>query len=325
MILQNDGVHIHVPARRNKNGQLGFRVGVHDNKMFVDKIGAKAMQEWNEKCRSCGDKQIWNLQLMEKDEVVSVNGKDTVVEMLDDLRDRKIDCCQMHLQRHPQKTHPEGSHVAVAATFPPRPSHMEPMKPRTEDTGRCGFLTQTLALNPFPSSLPPSGVPPAFQDKHSADVFDEELDVARADAGGAAAAPAAEPFKRANKIGFNSTILTPNDLGVLAGAGAEKQQQQQQQLTPASAATFVRVAAAPLVVAARGPNQSRVIANYNPPGEEEGGYLPLEPGDLVTVQTGSRAAPEDRNRFSCCYLYGFLGDQRKKEGWFPECILEGGA
>ena len=66
----------------------------------------------------------------------------------------------------------------------------------------------------------------------------------------------------------------------------------------------------------------RVVESYDPPMEPEEGYLGVIEGAVVTVQLGSRAAPEARNRFQCDYVFAWKTGRRESRGWLPVDILE---
>ena len=56
-------------------------------------------------------KQILEQQLLEKDRVVSVNGKTGVAEMLADLSNASVNCCHIRVRRY---SHQHTAHFAVA-------------------------------------------------------------------------------------------------------------------------------------------------------------------------------------------------------------------
>jgi len=62
--------------------------------------------------------------------------------------------------------------------------------------------------------------------------------------------------------------------------------------------------------------------NYDPRSEPEYGYLGVAEGTMVTVQLGSRSAPEARNWFQCDYVFAWKADQKESQGWLPVDILD---
>ena len=71
----------HVLIRREGSGKLGLKLAVVDDDLSIYSIYGSQIEEMNRRCRTCGVKQILEQQLLEKDRVVSVNGKTGVAEM----------------------------------------------------------------------------------------------------------------------------------------------------------------------------------------------------------------------------------------------------
>ena len=84
--------------------KLGMQLAFYDNAMFINAISGSQIKENNRRCRTCRVKQILGQQLLEKDQVVSVNGKTQPQEMLEELFDVTVKCCHMRVRRCP----PEG-------------------------------------------------------------------------------------------------------------------------------------------------------------------------------------------------------------------------
>lgn len=305
---------LHVCIRRTDDEGLGLRLAVADGKMWVDAMIGTRIKEWNQRCRSCGVKEIRDQELFEMDQVMCVNGETELLFMLKLMSDPEVLICHIRFARHANPV----EELLAAAAFT-RQAHNAGIE--VEDTGGSPMQPPNSTL--VPSSLPHLATPQRAQHRQSIDFsgiasvpivkgIGEPFNfAATAEAAAAAAAQAGKLSPQMpNGIEPYRDHVAPSEPALSAGPPAEEQQQQQQQ------------PAAPPVVAPRGPSQSRVIENYDPPNEEERGYLGVVVGTLVTVQAGSRAAPEERNRYRCDYVFAWKTDDPEQQGWVPERVLD---
>ena len=96
---------------RDGPGKLGLKVAVADDVLFICSIHGTQIGEMNRRCRTCCVKQILEQQLLEKDRVVSVNGKTGSAKMLANLSDVSVPCCHLRVRRN---SHQHTALVGVA-------------------------------------------------------------------------------------------------------------------------------------------------------------------------------------------------------------------
>ena len=117
---RNVGEDFHIAVWRRGSDKLGLHLAVDNNVMFINVISGSQIKEHNRRCRTCRLKQILEQQLLEKDQVVSVNGKTQPQEMLVELSDVTVQCWHIRVRRYPQEAcfpnqHPAPVAVAVVA------------------------------------------------------------------------------------------------------------------------------------------------------------------------------------------------------------------
>ena len=89
----------HVYIQRLGKEKLGLQVAVADELMRVSSITGLQILEWNAKCRRCHVKQILDQQLLEQDQIVCVNGKKNLAEMLAELHNVMVGCIHFRVRR----------------------------------------------------------------------------------------------------------------------------------------------------------------------------------------------------------------------------------
>ena len=301
MVLETLGGEFHVALWRVGEEKLGLRLAVADNTLRINAITGSRIEEMNRRCRTCCVKQILDQQLLEKDRVVSVNGKTELAQMFAELSNLKVKCCHLRVRRHPE----EGRfpvQCSVPAAVPRAGYHGMPM--------------QTSKGTPVPVTLQGALQMQSDEFFDTASVLTvkgiEQFSATSQAVAAALVAPAAGPPRMCQ------TGLW-HDFGTSGSAGSLSREQQHQQAVSTSGASASCIAAVP---APRGPSQVRVIKNYDPPSELENGYLGVVEGTMVTVQPGSRAAPEARNRFQCEYVFAWKTNEIQSRGWLPVDILD---
>eukprot|EP00930_Biecheleria_cincta_P038260 TRINITY_DN2628_c0_g1_i1.p1 TRINITY_DN2628_c0_g1~~TRINITY_DN2628_c0_g1_i1.p1 ORF type:complete len:334 (+),score=56.94 TRINITY_DN2628_c0_g1_i1:36-1004(+) len=318
MVLERPGKEFHVAVWRDGQEKLGLKLAVHRDILRVDAITGSRIIEANQRCRSCRLEQVVQQQLLENDQVVSVNGQTELKGMLAELNDVKVECCHLRVRRHPQEAQAQDQHPPAARppqALRPGPPHLQTVGAGIEEMGPRSLPMQTPNGTPVPVSMPPSATPQGAQHTQSAD-FSETASVltVRGTENFAATAQAAGPQPQMpNGTGPYQEPAAPRAPAVPAGPPAVEHQQ------PAGAASTAASAAAPAALAPRG---SRVITNYDPPNEPENGYLGVVAGTMVTVQPGSRTARAENNRFDCDYVFAWKTDHKEHRGWLPVAILD---
>lgn len=333
MVLEKHCEEFHVALWRMGGQKLGIKLAVAFSTLRINAITGSWIQEMNQRCRTCRVVQILHQQLLENDQVVSVNGKTELPRMVEELSNLKVECCHLRVRRHPLEArlpnqHPAGA--AAVATRPvqnlllPEPPHLQMI----DEPGPHGLPMQTPNCTPVAASFPPLDTPERLRHMQSAD-FSETASVltlqgtenfaatAQAAAAAAVAQAARPPPQMPNGNGPYLEPVPPRLPGDPAGLPAEEQQHHQP--ASASGASAFGIAVAPVP---RGPHQAQVIKHYDPFSEPENGYLGVFEGTMVTVQSGSRAAPEARNRFRCDYVFAWKKDEQKSRGWLPVDILD---
>ena len=91
----------HIAVWRKGSDKLGLHLAVDSNVMFINVISGSQIKEHNRRCRTCRLKQILEQQLLEKDQVVSVNGKTRLPDMLAELCNGSVECCHIRVRRYP--------------------------------------------------------------------------------------------------------------------------------------------------------------------------------------------------------------------------------
>ena len=91
----------HVVIWRDGPCRLGLKVAVSDDVLSVLSIHGTRIEEMNRRCRTCCVKQISEQRLLEKDCVVSVNGKTGAADMLVVLLDVSVPCLHLRVRRCP--------------------------------------------------------------------------------------------------------------------------------------------------------------------------------------------------------------------------------
>ena len=92
----------HVALWRLGEEKLGLKLAVADNTLRIFAITGGRVEEMNQRCRNCHVKQILNQQLLREDQVVSVNGKTELLDMLEELSNVKVECCHMRVRGLPR-------------------------------------------------------------------------------------------------------------------------------------------------------------------------------------------------------------------------------
>jgi hypothetical protein len=88
--------------RRLNGSTLGLTVAVADNILLVHAIKEKSsVAEWNNRCRTCGVPDLINQQLLESDQLVSINGVTKLPGILEQLLDKRVDSFYMRIRRLP--------------------------------------------------------------------------------------------------------------------------------------------------------------------------------------------------------------------------------
>ena len=100
MVLETRGEEFHVALWRVGEGKLGLKLAVAANTLRVHAITGSRIEEMSWRCRTCRVKRILEQQLLEKDELVSVNGETELSLMLAMLGDVKVACYHMRVRRH---------------------------------------------------------------------------------------------------------------------------------------------------------------------------------------------------------------------------------
>ena len=90
MVLETHGEEFHVALWRMGDEKLGLKVAVAENTLRINAITGSRIEEMNRRCRTCHVKQILEQQLLEKDQVVSVNRKIVLQQMLAELSNVKV-------------------------------------------------------------------------------------------------------------------------------------------------------------------------------------------------------------------------------------------
>ena len=102
----------HVAVWRMGSGKLGMQLAVYTNALFIHAISGSQIKESNRRCRTCRVEQILQQQLLVKDQVVGVNGKTQLHEMLVTLFDVTVKCCHLRVRRCSQKASLSNHHPA---------------------------------------------------------------------------------------------------------------------------------------------------------------------------------------------------------------------
>lgn len=289
MVLETHGEEFHVPVWRVREEKLGLKVAVSDNTLRIDAVTGSQLKLISERCRSCNVKEILGHQLMESDQVVNINGKTALRDMLEELRNTKVECLHMRVRRYlPEVQTPNGTSV--------------------------------------PHGMPPSATPQGGQHIRSADLSEVEsvatvtgterpFNAAAAAAAARARAPVeTPPLPMANGSG---PYPEPGPREPAAPAGPLAEEQPAAGTAATAAAGRAGGGAAP----SPGPSQIRVVQNYDPPNEPEHGYLGVSEGTMVIVQPGSQSPADPQCRFKCDYIYARKADQQELNGWLPVDIL----
>ena len=333
MFLEKHCEEFHVALWRVGGQKFGIRLAVAGSTLRINAITGSWIQEMNQRCRTCRVVQILDQQLLENDQVVSVNGQTELPRMVEELGNLEVECCHLRVQRHPLEARLPNQHLAAAAAAATRPVQnlLRPEPPHLQtidEPGYHGLPMQTPNGTPVAASLPPLATPERLRHMQSAD-FSETASVltlqgtenfaatAQAASSAVLSRIARPPLRMPNGNGLYLEPVPPSLQAVPAGLSAEERQHPQPAF--ASGASAFGVASAP---APRGPHQAQVIKNYDPFSEPENGYLGVVEGTMVTVQSGSRAAPEARNRFRCDYVFAWKKDEQKSRGWLPVDILD---
>lgn len=338
MVLETHGEEFHVPVWRVREEKLGLRVAVSDNTLRIDAVTGSQLKLISERCRSCKVSEIIGHQLMESDQVVSVNGKTALADMLAELHNTKVECLHIRVRRHLQEAaHPQTQPVtmpAAAATRPeqsqssslrPGPPHLQTVHAGIE-TGPRGLPMQTPNGTPVPRGMPPLATPQGAQHMRSADLSEigSVATVTGTERTFNAAAAAAEAQARAPVVTLSAPMANgsgpypepgPSEPAASAGPPA------QEQPAAGTAATAGAGHAGGVAAPSPGPSQIRVVQDYDPPNEPENGYLGVVEGTMIIVQPGSHSPADPRARFKCDYVYAWKADQQDHKGWLPVDIL----
>jgi hypothetical protein len=88
--------------RRLNRSKLGLTVAVDDNILLIHAIEEKSpVAEWNKRCRTCGVPDLINQQLLESDQLVSINGETELPGIMEQLLDESVDSFYMRIRRLP--------------------------------------------------------------------------------------------------------------------------------------------------------------------------------------------------------------------------------
>ena len=330
MVLETHGEEFHVALWRMGEEKLGLKLAVADNTLRIHAITGSRIEEMNQRCRTCRVKQILEQQLLERDQVVSVNGKSGLSQMVAELSNVKAECCHVRVRRQPQEAVFVNQRSAVAAFTKPAQNLSRSVSlylQTIDEPGYRGLPMQTPNGILAPASLPLSATSDGALHMRSAG-FSETASVlsvqgtenlaatTQADAT-AVVARAARPLPQMPKgTGPPPELVLPRVPAVPAGLSAEEQHHRPASAIGASA-SGIAVASVP-----KGLLQVQVFMNYDPRSEPEYGYLGVAEGTMVTVQLGSRSAPEARNWFQCDYVFAWKADQNESQGWLPVDILD---
>ena len=95
MAVETPGEEFHVVIWRMSEGKLGLQVVVADNTLRIHAITGWWVKKMNQRCRTCQVGGILHQQLLETDQVVTVNGVSDIKQMLGQLTDVKVECCHL--------------------------------------------------------------------------------------------------------------------------------------------------------------------------------------------------------------------------------------
>ena len=319
MASQIDWQEFLVTLWRVGGQKFGLKLACTDHAMFIYAITGRSIEEMNQRCRTCRVKQILDQQLLLGDQVMCVNGKTAVSQILGELANFDVECCHMRVRRYPRKASDSNVYPVGFADTRAVPNLLGAGHPHLltcDESVHQGLEMETVSGTSllqvakhvqFPGSSETASV-------ISVHVTANSSARPRADVASLADQVTRPLLRMPHGIETRLQAGSPRVPAVLAGISADEQES----LAHASCASDPGIVAA---FASQRPSRIPVIMNYDALSEPEYGYLGVAEGTMVTVQPGSRSPPGAGNRFRCDYVFAWKMDQQESKGWLPVDIL----